>query len=211
MKTTIFGIANFLILFITLIFVLEISITDYRKQILNDNLSDVMMASMRIAMSDDSYKISDDDELVADVIQYLSVIVSNDCSLDVKVIKSDLAKGILKLKVTEHYNTLFNKSKAFSVTKTVIVDDYKVAVPNSYTLEYIIPGASDDSTKDVLFKKYIMQENSALIYPSTDNYNVHIKGWSLARDGKGGILSKEEITSMKLTKNYTFYAIPLIP
>lgn len=201
MKTTSFGLASFMITIITLVVVLEICMADNRQQILEDNLSDAMTASMKMAMDDRGYAINTDDELVTDVIEYLSLFVTNDCSIDVEVIKSDISAGILSLKVTEYYTTTLGAVDSIEVTRTVLVDDYLVDIPNSYTIRYVI---QDASGVDVLYKQYVLQEGSSIIYPSTENYNLSIAGWS--ETPSGAILSKEEIISMPLDKDYTFYA-----
>lgn len=202
MKTTCFGLSSFMITIITLVVVLELCMTDNRQLILEENLSDAMIASMKMAMDDRGYAINTNEELVTDVIEYLSLFVTNDCSIDIEVIKSDISAGILSLRVTEYYTTTFGATNSITVTRTVIVDDYKVDIPDSYTIRYVIPDASGT---EVLYKSYTLQEGDSVIYPSTENFNIAIKGWSFTIGGQ--ILTPEYIKSLELNQDYVFYAI----
>lgn len=205
MKTASFGVSSFMIVIITLILVLEINMSDSRQQILEDNLSDAMTASMKMAIDDRGYSINTNEELITDVIEYLALFVTNDCSIDVEVIEADLSTGILSLKVTEYYTTTFGKVDSIEVTRTVLVDDYTVDIPNSYNISYVI---RDARGTDVLFKQYVLQEGSTILVPSTTNYNINIKGWCTDPSNPSSTeKSSSEIQAMPLDKDYTFYAI----
>lgn len=202
MKTTSFGLASFMITIITLVVVLELCMSDNRQQILEDNLAYAMTASMEMALDDRGYEINTDEELITDVIEYLSLFVVNDCSIDVEVIKADISAGILSLKVTEYFTTTLGAVDSIEVTRTVLVDNYLVDIPNSYTIRYVI---RDAVGTDVLYKQYVLQEGASVIYPSTENYNLSIAGWTMTPGGE--IMSASEITALPLNQDYTFYAV----
>lgn len=202
MKTTAFGVSSFLMVVITLIIVAEINLGGARRSLLEDNLNDGMSAALSTAFDERSYSINSEDELVTDVIEYLSLYLVEDSSVDVEIIGADLAKGILSLKVTQYFNTVFGKTDSISVTRTVLLEDKPIDLPDSYTIKYII---RDLSGVDVLFKKYTLQEGNTILYPSTSNYNMQIRGWSMSPGGT--IMSKTDIQSLPLDKDYVFYAV----
>lgn len=202
MKTTSFGISAFLITVVTLIIVAEINLGSARQSLIEDNLNDGMTAALQMAFDERGYSIGDEQELVTDVIEYLSLFIMEDCSLDVEVIGADLNTGIISLKVTEHYLTAFGKVKDIECIRTVLLEDRPIDLPDSYTVQYVI---RDVSGREVLYKKYVMREGSTILYPSTENYNLPIRGWS-ATPG-GSIMTAAQITALPLDKDYTFYAV----
>ena len=202
MKTTSFGISAFLITVVTLIIIAEINLGATRQSLLEDNLNDGMSAALQMALDERGYAIGDENELVTDIVEYLSLYILEDCSLDVEVIGADLSTGIVSLKVTEHYLTAFGRVKDITCTRTVLLEDRPVDLPDSYTVQYVI---QDVTGRQVLYKKYTMREGSTILYPSVENYNLPISGWAATPGGT--ILSAAEITSLPLDKDYTFYAI----
>ena len=78
MKTTSFGISAFLITVVTLIIIAEINLGATRQSLLEDNLNDGMSAALQMALDERGYSIGDENELVTDIVEYLSLYVLED-------------------------------------------------------------------------------------------------------------------------------------
>lgn len=106
MKTAAFGMSGLAIVMFTVLAVLQISTGHTRTINLQDNLQQVLEASLETAMDNGkSYTIATNDELIADVLEGIAMRLDDNCELRLEVNEVDKTLGILSVKATVYYMT----------------------------------------------------------------------------------------------------------
>lgn len=105
MKTTAFGISGLIIVIFTVLAVLQVSTGHTRGVNLQDNLQQALEDSLDTALSDHSYTIATNDELIADVLEGIAIRLDDNCELRLTVHEVDKTLGILSVKATAYYMT----------------------------------------------------------------------------------------------------------
>lgn len=202
MKTTTFGVVSWAITVVTIVIVLFICDNHSRTVNLQDNLQEAVESSLDTALCSRSYTIADADELIADMMEGIAVYLNNADSLDVDVTSVDMNKGILSVRVTEHYKSVAGETSDISCEKTVLLDHY-----DTYNIVY---GMYAYDGSFVGYKTYEFSKASAhMLVPENPNiYGRTFLGWAMQKsDGTlTGIMTEDEILDLPIDRDYTFIA-----
>lgn len=195
MKTVAFGVSGLAIFVFTIVAVVQLSMNHTYTVNVQDNLQRALERSLATAMSEHTYDINSQEELIADVIENIALYMRDgvDLSLDVKAI--DISKGIVSMKATASYTTASGDISVVEAERTVILESYVAFVDAKYTIAFV---CKDNSGNSYTYKSYLLSEGANLLVPA-DPYD-NFSGWWL--NGKRYTIN--EIKQLKATKNMVF-------
>lgn len=125
MKNAILGIILMTILIFTCATLYGLEGKTTRQNELDANLGAAMKGTIKMMTIDTFYAIDkNDDHMVADFIQNYLVKTNSNSKFEIDILAADAEKGLLSVKVTEKYQSLFTESSV-SATRTVIHDTYE--------------------------------------------------------------------------------------
>ena len=165
-----------------------------RKNELDTAFSKAVQETLQNATSDEpTYKINNNNEAVADMIENLVVQLNGGKRTDytVTVYTVDIEKGILDAAVTETYNQVVGTGK-ITVRKTAIEDD-TTQDTNYYTVTF--------KEGDTVLKEVSVHSGDGVPYavaPKLDD----IVGWSY-----NGKTYTTDLNTLKIKKEVTFTAV----
>lgn len=158
---------------------------------------------------------SSNEEIVSEFTALLStqLNVKNDknFSLTIDIYGVDNEKGLLSLKVTEHFTYPNGKVGSISSDATMILE--QEAPKKVYTITYLYDYADDNYDTNIrteTWKEFQIQETDALKVPENPpTFNFNAKQYSFDHwvDENGHTVTKAEILSTENTKDRTYKAI----
>lgn len=166
MRNAIIGFIIFIIVLTTFFGLSYIHNKSDRKEETEKILSHAVEKSIKECGIDDLKNITED-ELKAKLLTSIISEVSSDSNITVKILNIDAKKGLLKVQVIETYKAN-NKKHTIAVTKTAIVENYRVSKDNEITISYYI---KDNKNNDILVKKIIQKDNAKLNIPKPTELN----------------------------------------
>lgn len=191
MKTTAFGIASFMITFLSILIVLNITTQSQMDTKMQRELSKNMDSALTNAMISKHYTISSEDELIADVLGSIIQNTSENVSLDASVKAVDLEKGILSLQLAETYKKMNGKDKTITLSKTVVLEA-EDDMSDTYLIEFV--------TEDFNYKTYRIKSGETLVMPLEPN----ISGKTFASWTLNGV--DVDVSTFIADKDYRFVA-----
>lgn len=191
MKTTAFGIASFMITFLSILIVLNITTQSQMDTKMQRELSKNMDSALTNAMISKHYTISSEDELIADVLSSIIQNTSENVSLDASVKAVDLEKGILSLQLAETYKKMNGKDKTITLSKTVVLEA-EDDMSDTYLIEFV--------TEDFNYKTYRIKSGETLVMPLEPN----ISGKTFASWTLNGV--DVDVSTFIADKDYRFVA-----
>ena len=191
MKTTAFGIASFMITFLSILIVLNITTQSQMDTKMQRELSKNMDSALTNAMISKHYTISSEDELIADVLGSIIQNTSENVSLDASVKAVDLEKGILSLQLAETYKKMNGKDKTITLSKTVVLEA-EDDMSDTYLIEFV--------TEDFNYKTYRIKSGETLVMPLEPN----ISGKTFASWTLNG--ADVDVSTLIADKDYRFVA-----
>lgn len=136
MKTTVKCIGLFLFAVFALLIGLTLYGRETRQKELQNNLHNVAEQTVNIAASENSYEISDANEMMADAVENMAMNMVTDSKLQCDFEGVDAEKGLLSLKLTEEYQHPNGSDGKVKHDRTVIYDrkvEDKMCTVNFYT------------------------------------------------------------------------------
>ncbi|MGN0672491.1 MAG: InlB B-repeat-containing protein [Anaerovoracaceae bacterium] len=185
MRNAVITMVLIAVLIISGIAIFSIENTTTRQNELDSNLSSVMKRSMEIMTIDPKYHIDRDDNeaLIADYINNFLLRMNSDSEYKIEILGVDAKKGILSVRVTETYPSLFSKHSV-TAERTVVLDRYETGEDKLAKVTFY------ESYKDGVFENAIRQERlekgatltkQAPTPPNKDGYTF--TGWNLYKEG----------------------------
>ena len=182
--------------------------TTSRKNELDANLSAAMKNSMEILKIDETYVIDDSDnqQLIADFIQNFLVSMNSNGDFQIDILGADAEKGLLSVRVTETYPSLFGKGSV-SAERTVVLDDY-MNVDEEYFAVTFYEGFEEAVLANPLRQINVyggsdLGELSADLLKK-DGYNI--KGWQQVTSGSVGPVITD-FSGVHVTSDMDFVAV----
>lgn len=185
-----------------------------RQNELDANLSSAMERSMEIMTIDPTYTISreDDQHLIADFIQNFLVRMNSNSEFQIDILGVDAEKGMLSVRATEIFPSLFSKSTV-SATRTIILEDYENTEEEYFEVTFYEEcnnGVCEGALKQVHVYGGSTLENLNPANSVKDGYSF--QGWRLAllneATGKYEVVSKvyNDFSEVFVTENLKFIA-----
>ena len=157
MKQVVYGIVTAVMVFITVGIVMAVVGKTNRRADMDNALSISVEHAVETTMGEKTYTIADNEEFIADFTENLLLQISNDADMEIQVAGVDYEKGLLSVKVIEHF-THPNGNEGKNECETTVVFEQ---VPNE-TRWAIVTFLMDDGT---LYKQYQIKEGDAVIVP----------------------------------------------
>ena len=140
---------------------------------LQSNLSNAVEESLANAMEKKNYTIADQNEFLADVTENITEVLDTNSTVDVKVMKVDLNKGLLSLRVVESFNYVNGKTGSVKCDRTVVFDKRGQDDEDKYDVYYYI-SADDDRP----YKRYTLLKGDTILIPKEPSRAGYtFEGW----------------------------------
>ena len=157
MKQAVYGVVVGMILILTVGIVLTVNAKKTRRGDMDNALSISVEHAVETTMRQKTYTIADNEEFIADFTENLLLQISNDADMEIQVAGADYEKGLLSVKVIEHF-THPNGNEGKNECETTVVFEQ---VPNEAKWA-IVTFLMADGT---LYKEYQIKEGDAVIVP----------------------------------------------
>lgn len=165
---------------------------EVRNVELQSNLSNAVEESLANAMEEKNYTIADQNEFLADVTENITEVLDTNSTVDVKVMKADLNKGLLSLRVVESFNYVNGKTGSVKCDRTVVFDKREQDAEDKYDVYYYI-SADDDRP----YKRYTLLKGETILVPKEPSRAGYtFEGW---KDADGNALLSDQIVESELT------------
>lgn len=139
-----------------------------RKEEAIDSLSSAIESSMQ-TLTDHKYKITDNEELIADFMQALLIQIESDSTLNINILDVDYEKGMLSIEVIEHYKQPNGRPGTVACVKTVIfeqdIDSSLTEANTQVKITYLVP----DNGTNSIYKEFSVKKGSEIIIPQNPN------------------------------------------
>lgn len=159
MKQVVYGIVTAVMVFITVGIVMAVVGKTNRRADMDNALSISVEHAVETTMGEKTYTIADNKEFIADFTENLLLQISNDADMEIQVAGVDYEKGLLSVKVIEHF-THPNGNEGKNECETTVVFEQ---VPNE-TRWVTITFLMDDGT---LYKQYQIKEGDVVVIPKS--------------------------------------------
>lgn len=168
MKNLIFGLGMSCIVIITALCCMTISGRNVRQNEVDRALNTAIEQTVGELQEKKTYRIENQEEFIADFIEGLLIKIESDSEIEVKVAGVDQEKGVLSVKVTEHFKHPNGKPGTAEAERTVILESYSLDKKKTFTITYKV-GDTD-------YKVYTLTEGSPLLVPAAPEGNF--TGWT---------------------------------
>lgn len=129
-----------------------------RQQEVQSTLATAIEETVETMMQSNLYSINDQDEFVADFIESLSQHIESNAGIEVRVMAADEEKGLLSIKVIEHYKHLNGNDGQVSCDKTVIFNQTPEQEEPLHTVTFYLSGE--------VYKIYQITDGEPIILPN---------------------------------------------
>ena len=170
---------------------------------LQSNLSNAVEESLANAMEEKNYTIADQNEFLADVTENITEVLDTNSTVDVKVMKVDLNKGILSLRVVESFNYVNGKTGSVKCDRTVVFDKRGQDAEDKYDVYYYI-SADDDRP----YKRYTLLKGDTILIPKEPSRAGYtFEGWKDA-DGNAPVSDQTVESGLTYVAQWSGSGIP---
>lgn len=107
-----------------------------REMELADHLPSAVEESVNALFGNKKYDIKSRNEFITDFTEHLNAVVDNDCDIAVNVMKADLEKGILSVRIVAEYEHPNGEPGKVSCDRTVIFNKVPEDEPEVYTVKF---------------------------------------------------------------------------
>ncbi len=140
---------------------------------LQSNLSNIVEETLANAMEEKNYTVADQNEFLADITQSLAETLDTNSTVDVKVMKSDLNKGLLSIRVTQTFGYVNGKNGSVQCDRTVLFEKRGAEDGEKFDLYYYI-NADDEKP----YKRYTLLKGDTVMIPrSPSRAGYTFEGW----------------------------------
>lgn len=138
-----------------------------REMELTNNLPSIAEETVNILFADKKYDINNRDQFISDFAEYLTVVFDNDCDIVVNVMKADLEKGVLSVRIVAEYEHPNGEPGKVSCDRTVIFDKVTEDEPEVYTVKFFT-GHSGEIQCYKSFQVYAGEKVQAPVVPQSE-------------------------------------------
>jgi len=175
-----------------------------RKEETVDSLSSAIESSMQ-ALVDNKYKISNNEEFIADFTEALLVQIESDFTVTINILDIDYEKKILSIEVIEHYQHPNGKPATVACVKTVIfeqdIDSSLTEANRQVKITYMIPG----NGTNIIYKEFSIKKGCEIIIPQSPSIDGRsFIEWTL--NGSQYILMDSDQNKVKVNEDISLYA-----
>lgn len=205
MRNAVIGLILVMIMVFTGVAVNSAQSRTLRKNELDTRLGAAMEQSLRILMLNPVYTIHTDqgaEELTADFIENFLSGAESDSKYQIEIFGADVKKGLLDVKVTEHFRQVTGMGK-LSARKTILLDRYENKENKYFTVTFY----SEKLQKQVNVHGGDVLSEAMLPKSGLDKDGSTFAGWKLKKPDTGRIYSNAEITSMVVAEAMEFEAV----
>ena len=204
MKNTILGMCFVFIIIISMSIIFTVDGRRISNEETVDSLSSAIESSMQ-TLTDNKYKIANNEEFIADFTQALLLQIESDSTVTFHILDVDYEKGLLSIEVVEQYAHPNGKLGTVACVKTVIfeqdIDSSVTDVYRQVNIKYLVPG----NGINVIYKEFNVTMGSEIIIPQ----NPTIEGqtflqWTL--NGSKYILSDSDRNKVKIDEDISLLA-----
>jgi len=204
MKNTILGMCFVFLIVISISIIFTIDGRRMRNEEIVDCLSSSIESSMK-TLADHKYKISDNEEFIADITQALLLQIESDSTITINILDVDYEKGILSIEVVEHNIYPNGNPSTVACVKTVILErdigESLTEANRQVKITYLVPGNGNN----IIYKEFNIKKGSEIIIPQ----NPTIEGktflqWTL--NGSKYILSDSDRNNVKADEDISLFA-----
>lgn len=207
MRSAMFGLSCLMITVLSILIVSVMVSYDNRQVNLEKHLQDAVKSAMNEVFLAENPTIVSEDDIAGYVLDSLALSITSCDFLQVDVVDSDLANGMISVRATVSYTSISADDSGqmtsdtvdFVSQTTVIMDIIENALPDNYIVSYKLEeGASTN------YKQYIKTSGDMVpvpLNPIKDGFSF--RGWSY----EGNYMDESDISSMSLLSDVTFVAI----
>lgn len=135
------NIANMMIVLIlgviSIVSMLTVAGRSDRDMELENNLPSAVEETVNALFVNRKYNLDNRKEFIADFIEELTVRFDQDCDIVVNIMKADLEKGILSVRIVAEYEHPNGEPGKVTCDRTVIFDKVPEDEPEIYTVKFI--------------------------------------------------------------------------
>lgn len=180
---------------------------------LDSILGAALEESMEILTVNPVYSIgkeTDGKELAADFIQNMLIRTTSKSMFEIEILTADAQKGLLDVRVTEHFRQIWGKGKVVS-RKTVILDDVQKKEETFSRISFWKIYQNEDGQEKRIIKQVVLPEGILLpaeILPvETEQSKEQIRGWKLLGESKDIVYTEQNVGTLKAVGNLEFEAV----
>ena len=180
---------------------------------LDSILGAALEESMEILTVNPVYSIgkeTDGKELAADFIQNMLIRTTSKSMFEIEILTADAQKGLLDVRVTEHFRQIWGKGKVVS-RKTVILDDVQKKEETFSRISFWKIYHNEDGQEKRIVKQVVLPEGILLpaeILPvETEQSKEQIRGWKLLGESKDIVYTEQNVGTLKAVGNLEFEAV----
>lgn len=180
---------------------------------LDSILGAALEESMEILTVNPVYSIgkeTDGKELAADFIQNMLIRTTSKSMFEIEILTADAQKGLLDVRVTEHFRQIWGKGKVVS-RKTVILDDVQKKEETFSRISFWKIYQNEDGQEKRIVKQVVLPEGILLpaeILPvETEQSKEQIRGWKLLGESKDIVYTEQNVGTLKAVGNLEFEAV----
>ncbi len=180
---------------------------------LDSILGAALEESMEILTVNPVYSIgkeTDGKELAADFIQNMLIRTTSKSMFEIEILTADAQKGLLDVRVTEHFRQIWGKGKVVS-RKTVILDDVQKKEETFSRISFWKIYQNEDGQEKRIVKQVVLPEGILLpaeILPvETEQSKEQIRGWKLRGESKDIVYTEQNVGTLKAVGNLEFEAV----
>ena len=155
-------------------------------------------------------KETDGKELAADFIQNMLIRTTSKSMFEIEILTADAQKGLLDVRVTEHFRQIWGKGKVVS-RKTVILDDVQKKEETFSRISFWKIYQNEDGQEKRIIKQVVLPEGILLpaeILPvETEQSKEQIRGWKLLGESKDIVYTEQNVGTLKAVGNLEFEAV----
>lgn len=163
MRNTLLGAGLITIMILTSMILMTVGGRMTRETEVSNALDRVAKSAVETSMEKNDFTINDNEEFVACFLQEIINEIGNNSDIEVKIANVDYEKGLLNVKIIQHFkNPNGNDGKA-ELDKTVIFTKQEIN-PEIYTIAYKMPTSVSGQLDE--YMTYQLSEDNEFIVPS---------------------------------------------
>lgn len=167
MKNTVMIIISAIIGAVTLAIIISVSGRMNRSMELQSSLSSVVedtLENMKIS-ENQRYNVSNYGEFISDLTGNLAMGLSADSDIDIKVMKTDIEKGLLSIRIKETFLHPNGREGTVEYERTVILNRLEEEEPAVYKIKFYLTKTDMNSDADK-YKEYTIYEGERITVPA---------------------------------------------
>lgn len=182
MKHIINGIGLFAMAVIVLATAMVLSGRTVRQNEVDRALDTAVEQTVAELQEEHTYTLDNREEFLADFVEGLLIKIESDSEIEVQVAGIDYEKGLLAIKVIEHFEHMNGKPGTVESERTVLLENYNIEEVENVTIIFRV--------NDTDYKVYTLAKNSRIPTPAVPD--VNFIGWM---DENGAIVDIEYLTA----------------